>query len=56
MAEHDDAQNDYPKFRWIDDDTLMIDLGKVHWISPKTGKVGSIHITYVYGRAEASWW
>jgi hypothetical protein len=37
-------QNDDTTLRWIDDDTLSIDLGKVRWISPKTSKVGSIQI------------
>jgi hypothetical protein len=52
LAEYDDARYDYPKFRWINDDTLSIDFGKVSWFSPKTGKVGSIHITYVYSKGE----
>ncbi|HEX3497637.1 MAG TPA: hypothetical protein VHT02_10795, partial [Methylocella sp.] len=56
LAEYDDAQSGYPKFRWIDDDTLMIDLGEVGWVSPKTGKVGSIRITYAYSKAETSGW
>lgn len=56
LAEYDDAQYDYPKFRWINDESLTIDLGKIRWISAKTGKVGSIHITYAYSEAEASWW
>jgi hypothetical protein len=42
--------------RWIDDDTLMIDLGTVHSIWSQVDKVGSIRITYVYSKAEASWW
>jgi hypothetical protein len=30
----------------------MIDLGKVRWVTQKTGKVGSIHITYAYSKGE----
>ena len=56
LAEYDDAQYDYPKFRWINDDSLSIDFGKVSWVSPKTSKVGSIHITYAYSKAATSWW
>ncbi|MGH6868520.1 MAG: hypothetical protein ACREDA_06570, partial [Methylocella sp.] len=52
LAENDNPPDGYPKFRWIDDDTLMIDLGKVRWISQKTSKVGSIHITYAYSKGE----
>ena len=50
LAEFDDAKDGYPKFRWLGDDALSIDLGKVRWFSPKTGKVGSIHITYAYSK------
>lgn len=52
LAEHGDPRHGYPKFHWIDDDTLMIDLGKVNWVSPQAGKVGSIHITYAYSKGE----
>ncbi|MGH7838947.1 MAG: hypothetical protein ACREQC_14140 [Candidatus Binataceae bacterium] len=52
LVEHSDLRHGYPKFHWIDDDTLMIDLGKVRWVTQKTGKVGSIHITYVYSKGE----
>ncbi|MGH6852406.1 MAG: hypothetical protein ACREDJ_04240 [Methylocella sp.] len=52
LAENDGFRPGCPKFRWIDDDTLMIDLGKVRWLSRKTGKVGPIHITYVYSKGE----
>ncbi|HEY4848549.1 MAG TPA: hypothetical protein VIH87_12355 [Methylocella sp.] len=56
MVEHDRLYYEYPKFRWIDDDTLSIDLGKVEWISRKVDKVGSIRITYSYTKAGTSWW
>jgi hypothetical protein len=52
LVENDDPWQGYPKFRWVDDDTLMIDLGRVRWIAQKTGRVGPIHITYVYSKGE----
>lgn len=52
LVEHSDPLYGYPKFRWINDDTLMIDLGKVSSVSQKAGKVGSIHISYVYSKGE----
>ncbi|MGH6857283.1 MAG: hypothetical protein ACRECP_06500 [Methylocella sp.] len=52
LAENDNPPDGYPNFRWVDDDTLMIDFGKVRWISQKTSKVGSIHITYAYSKGE----
>ncbi|MGH6837874.1 MAG: hypothetical protein ACREDT_03575 [Methylocella sp.] len=52
LVENDGFRPGCPKFRWIDDDTLMIDLGKVRWVTQKTGKVGPIHITYVYSKGE----
>jgi hypothetical protein len=34
--------------RWIDDNTLSIDLGKVYWVSSRLHKVGSVRIIYTY--------
>jgi hypothetical protein len=45
LVEHDRLYYNYPKFRWINDDTLSIDLGEVSWVSVKTTRVGSIRIT-----------
>jgi hypothetical protein len=56
LVEHDRLYYEYPKFRWIDDNTLSIDLGKVEWISLKTDRVGSIRITYTYAKADTGWW
>ncbi|MGO9233685.1 MAG: hypothetical protein ACLP4V_06185 [Methylocella sp.] len=56
LVEHDRLYYEYPKFRWLNDDTLNIDLGKVEWISRKVDKVGSIHVTYSYTTTETSWW
>jgi hypothetical protein len=56
LVEHDRLSYEYPKFRWINDDTLSIDLGEVGWISLKTDRVGSIRITYTYAKADTCWW
>ncbi|MGH6840624.1 MAG: hypothetical protein ACREDV_00800 [Methylocella sp.] len=48
IAEHSDPQQDYPKFRWLSDDALMIDLGKVRWLGSLVHKVAGVNITYVY--------
>ncbi|HUI21887.1 MAG TPA: hypothetical protein VLZ74_12695 [Methylocella sp.] len=56
LAEYDDAQYDYPKFQWIDDDTLVIDLGEVRSVWSQVDKIGSIHITYVYTETATGWW
>jgi hypothetical protein len=56
LVEHDRLNYEYPKFRWINDDSLSIDLGKVEWISRKVDKVGSIRITYAYAKVDTGWW
>ncbi len=56
LVEHDRLYYQYPKFRWINDDLLNIDLGEVSWVSLKTDRVGSIRITYLYTKAAISWW
>ncbi|MGB6326997.1 MAG: hypothetical protein WBG11_14805 [Methylocella sp.] len=38
----------YPKFRWINDDTLSIELGKVRAVWREVDRADSIHITYAY--------
>ncbi|MGB6176598.1 MAG: hypothetical protein WBF43_09755 [Methylocella sp.] len=40
------------KLRWTDDDTLMIDLGKVRAIWARVDEVGPIHITYTFTKVE----
>ena len=52
LAEHSDPQQDYPKFRWLSDDTLMIDIGKVSWVRSQVHKAGSVKITYAYSIGE----
>jgi hypothetical protein len=52
LVEHDDPMYHYPKFQWLNDDTLMIDLGKVGWINSPVYKLGSINIGYVYSMGE----
>ena len=56
LVEHDRLHYEYPKFRWIGNDTLSIDLGKVEWISRKVDKVGSIQINYTYAKENVGWW
>jgi hypothetical protein len=56
LAEHDRLSYEYPKFFWINDDTLSIDLGKVHSVWSMIHKVGSIRITYTYAKADTGWW
>ncbi len=52
LVEHSDPQPNYPKFRWLDNDTLVIDLGKVSWLKSPLHKVGSVNISYVYSIGE----
>jgi hypothetical protein len=56
LIKHSELSYGYPKFRWIDDDTLMIDLGKVRSVLSQVDKAGSIHITYVCTKTGAGWW
>jgi hypothetical protein len=49
-------QNDDTALRWIDDDTLVIDLGEVRSVWSQVDKIGSIHITYSYTKTETGWW
>lgn len=44
------------KLRWIDNDTLTVDLGNVRSVWSKVDKVGSILITYSYTKTETSRW
>ena len=45
LAEHSDPQQRYPKFRWLSDDALMIDLGKVTWVRSPVHKVAGCRNT-----------
>jgi len=56
LVEHSELYYGYPKFRWIGDDTLSIDLGKVRAVWGEVDRVGSIHVTYSYTKTETSWW
>lgn len=56
LVQHSELRYDYPKFRWLDDDTLNIDLGKVAWVSRKRDSVGTVRITYSYTITGADWW
>jgi|GEM_PF-2295497 hypothetical protein len=52
LVKHSELSYDYPKFRWIDDDTLMVDLGKVRSIWSQIDRVGPIHIIYSFTKTE----
>jgi hypothetical protein len=40
LVEFNEPYSGYPKFRWINDDSLSVDLGKLSWVSLKTDRVG----------------
>lgn len=48
LIEYSEPHQGYPKFRWIDDDTLNIDLGQIRWMRQIADKVGSIRVAYSY--------
>jgi hypothetical protein len=56
LVEHDRLYYEYPKFLWINDDSLSIDLGKVDSIGSTVHKVGPIRITYTYTIVDTGWW
>jgi hypothetical protein len=43
-----------PGLRWIDDDHVSVDLGKVTWLTPQFGQLGHVKISYTYSGAESS--
>jgi hypothetical protein len=49
-------QNDDTTLRWIDVDTLLIDLGTIRSIWSRVDRVGSIRIKYAYITADANSW
>ncbi|MGH6847797.1 MAG: hypothetical protein ACREC0_10260 [Methylocella sp.] len=55
LVEHSQPHYDYPKFRWIDDDTLVIDVGEIRSVWAQVDRVGSIHITYLYTKTKTGW-
>ncbi|MGH6823048.1 MAG: hypothetical protein ACRECP_08640 [Methylocella sp.] len=44
-----------PVLRWVDDNTLRVDLGKVYWLSSRLDKVGNIRVIYNYEMVESPW-
>ena len=56
LVEHDRLYYEYPKFLWINDDSLSIDLGKVDSIGSTVHKLGPIRITYTYTIVDTGWW
>lgn len=45
--EYADSASD-PILRWVDDNTLSVDLGKVYWISSRITRWGPVRIIYSY--------
>ncbi len=37
-----------PILRWVDDNTLSVDLGKVYWVSSRFTRWGQVRIIYTY--------
>jgi hypothetical protein len=56
LVKHSELSYGYPKFRWIDDDTLVIDLGEARSVWSQVDKIGSIQIAYSYTKTETGWW
>ncbi len=48
LLRHGETKDSYPKVRWIDDNTVSVDLGKVDWVSSRRDKFGDIRIVYAY--------
>ncbi|MGH6847798.1 MAG: hypothetical protein ACREC0_10265 [Methylocella sp.] len=45
MIDYDPAGPDRePVFRWVDDNTLCVDLGKIYWVSSRLDKDGNIRV------------
>jgi hypothetical protein len=40
--------------RWLDDDHVSVDLGKVKWLTPQISQLGHVKINYTYSGAEPS--
>jgi hypothetical protein len=43
-----------PGLRWLDDDHVSVDLGKVRWLTPQISQLGHVTISYTYSGAEPS--
>ena len=48
LIDYDPVDDRDPVLRWIDDNTLSVDLGKVYWVSSTLDKVGSVQVIYSY--------
>ncbi|MGO9672990.1 MAG: hypothetical protein ACLPSF_02275 [Methylocella sp.] len=49
LLRHENTRDGFPKIRWIDDNTVSVDLGEVDWVSwwPRRS-FGDIRINYTY--------
>jgi hypothetical protein len=43
-----------PGLRWLDDDHVSVDLGKVESLTPQISQLGHVKISYTYSGAEPS--
>jgi len=48
------SHKDSPALRWLDDDRLQVDLGRVSAISPQIEKAGPVRVTFTYSGADPS--
>ncbi len=53
LVRYDEPSDAFPRLRWLNDDALVIELGKVNFARSKRSSVGPIRITYAY--TTASW-
>lgn len=53
LVRFDEPTYAYPKLHWLDDDALVVELGKVDFVWSKLDLVGPIRISYVYTTASS---
>jgi len=49
-----DPNSREPGLRWLGDDHVSVDLGKVTWLTPQIDHLGHVKISYTYSGAEPS--
>ncbi|SFK32218.1 hypothetical protein SAMN05444581_10611 [Methylocapsa palsarum] len=52
LAKFQNLHYAYPKFHWINDNNLNVELGSVRGLSSLRGKAGNIRISYTYTMAD----
>ncbi len=48
MLRHSETPESNPKVRWIDDNAVSVDLGKIHWVSPRREQIGDIRVVHIH--------